>query len=91
MNVSADAHQLWIAGMACGKTAFKTRVLILCLNSVGRQFLHGHSQLMVTNEGIQTTSVKPCYIMLHFNFLFNRLNFKPDYFSALKKAENCSN
>lgn len=23
MKVSADAHQLWIAGMACGKTAFK--------------------------------------------------------------------
>lgn len=35
MNVSADAHQLWIAGMACGKTAFKTNksfniVLELC-------------------------------------------------------------
>lgn len=23
MKVYADAHQLWIAGMACGKTAFK--------------------------------------------------------------------
>lgn len=87
MKVSADAHQLWIAGMAYGKTAFKTRVLIWCLNSVGRQFLHGHSQLMVTNEGIQTTSVKPCYIM--HNFIFNRLNFKPGCFSALNC--HCSN
>lgn len=43
MKVSVDAHQLWIAGMACGKIAFKTGVLILCLSSLGRQFLHGHS------------------------------------------------
>lgn len=45
MRVSADVHQLCIAGMACGKTAFKQEFLIWCLNSVGRQFLHGHSQL----------------------------------------------